>query len=357
MKDKDDIKILLDNFQKLENRPIQYDEDAIVSAYQKDNEGQSLPIKILSIFGGILASLAFLGFLMITGLYNSGVGLLVTGGLLIAGSILSIKVNDSIIIDTLRVSSYIIGFTLIGFGCEQLKLDENIISIIFIIIALSSLIITQNYILSFVSVIIINGSILALVLRNNAFNFIPIYISILALVMTYFFLKEANIITKSKVLSELYNPVKTGLIFSFLIALVFLGKKGIVTISLGYILYSSGILILAIVYLISILFNVLDVTQTREKINIYIFTILTLLPTALSPAISGAILVILLSFYVNYKTGFVLGIISFSYFIFQYYYDLNFTLLTKSILLFSSGLIFIALYLFSSKKLIVNEKV
>jgi len=357
MKDKDDIKILLDNFQKLENRPIQYDEDAIVSAYQKDNEGQSLPIKILSIFGGILASLAFLGFLMITGLYNSGVGLLVTGGLLIAGSILSIKVNDSIIIDTLRVSSYIIGFTLIGFGCEQLKLDENIISIIFIIIALSSLIITQNYILSFVSVIIINGSILALVLRNNAFNFIPIYISILALVMTYFFLKEANIITKNKVLSELYNPVKTGLIFSFLIALVFLGKKGIVTISLGYILYSSGILILAIVYLISILFNVLDVTQTREKINIYVFTILTLLPTALSPAISGAILVILLSFYVNYKTGFVLGIISFSYFIFQYYYDLNFTLLTKSILLFSSGLIFIALYLFSSKKLIVNEKV
>ena len=45
------------------------------------------------------------------------------------------------------------------------------------------------------------------------------------------------------------------------------------------------------------------------------------------------------------------------YFISQYYYDLNFTLLTKSILLFSSGVLFLLLYLFTHKNLTQNEKI
>lgn len=357
MRNKDDIKELLDYFQKTEDKPLQFDEEAIVSAYQKDNGNQSLSIKILSVFGGILASLAFLGFLFIAGLYNSDVGLLVFGGIFIIGSIWINKEYDKIIIDTVSISSFIIGFILLGFGCGQLKIDENIISIIFIIIAIGSLSIVQNYILSFVSVLIINGSILTLIISNKGYDFIHIYVSVLALTMTYFFLKEATIITTNKALSKLYNPVRTGLIFSFLSGLVFLGKKGILPVSPDYIWLSSVIVISIIIYLFSVLFDVLNITKTRHKIGIYIFTVLALLPTALSPAISGTILIILLSFLINYKTGLVLGIISFIYFISQYYYDLNFTLLTKSILLFSTGVLFIALYLFTSKKSTANEKV
>lgn len=357
MKDKDDIKELLDYFQNTEDRPLQFDEEAIVSAYQKDNGNQSLPIKILSVFGGILASLAFLGFLFIAGLYNSDIGLLVFGGFFIAGSIWINKEYDKIIIDTVSVSSFIIGFILLGFGCGQLKINKNIISIIFIIIAFGSLGIVQNYILSFVSVLIINGSILTLIISNKGYDFIHIYVSVLALTMTYFFLKEATIITTNKPLSKLYNPLRIGLIFSFLSGLVFLGKRGILPVSPDYIWLSSVIIISVIVYLISVLFDVLNITEKRHKIGIYVFSVLALLPTALSPAISGAILIILLSFLINYKTGLVLGIISFIYFISQYYYDLNFTLLTKSILLFSTGVLFIALYLFTYKKLTANEKV
>jgi len=101
----------------------------------------------------------------------------------------------------------------------------------------------------------------------------------------------------------------------------------------------------------------LDITEKRTKITIYGITLLTILPTALSPAISGAILLIVLGFLVNYKTGLILGIVSFIYFISQYYYDLNFTLLTKSILLFLSGILFVLLYLLTHKKLSSNEKV
>jgi len=357
MRNKEDIKELLDYFQNTDENLLKFDEEAIVSAYQKNNDNQSLSIKILSVLGGVLASLAFLGFLFIVGLYNSDLGLLVFGGIFIAGAIWINKEYDRIIIDTVSVSSFIIGFILIGFGLGQLKVNEDIVSVIFIIIAFSSLSIVQNYILSFVSVLIINGSILTLIISNDTYNLIHFYVSVLALTIVYFFLKEAKIITINKTFSKLYNPIRIGLIFSLLSGLVFLGKIGILPVSTDYIWISSIIIISSIIYLISTLCNLLHITASRHKISIYIFTLLTLLPTALSPAISGAILIILLSFMVNYKTGLAIGIISFIYFISQYYYDLNFNLLTKSILLFLSGILFIGLYLFTHKKLTSNEKV
>jgi uncharacterized membrane protein len=357
MSNKEHITGLLDYFQNTEGKPLIFDEDAIVSAYQKDSDNQSLPIKILSVFGGILASLAFLGFLLIAGLHNSEMGLLVFGSIFIAGSIWISKKYDRIIIDTVSVSSFIIGFILTGLGLYELRVNEDMTSIIFIIIAFGSLWIVQNYILSFIAVLIINGSFLMLILSNNAYNLIHVQVAVLALAMVYFFLKEAQIIAANNIFSKLYNPVRTGIMFSFLAGLLLLGKRGVLPISPDYIWMSSIITIASIVYLISKIFNVLSITETRHKASIYLFVVLTLLPTALSPAISGAILIILLSFLVNYKTGLVIGIISFIYFISQYYYDLNFTLLTKSILLLASGVLFIALYLFTHKKLTTNEKI
>lgn len=355
MRNKDDIKEFLDYFQNTENKPLKFDEEAIIADYQNNDGNQSLVIKILSVFGGILASLAFLGFLFIAGLYNSDVALLVFGGIFIGGSIWINKEYDNIIIDTVSVSAFIIGFILLGLGSGQLRMSENIIIIMFIIIAFGSLTIVQNYMLSFISVLIIIESILTLIILNEGYDLIHIYVSGLALILTYIFLNEAKIITNKKVLSKLYNPVKTGMIFSFLSGLVILGKKGFLPLTADYIWLSSIVMISIIVYLISKLYNIINITEPRHKIGIYVITVLILLPTALSPAISGAILIILFSFLVNYKTGLVLGIISFIYFISQYYYDLNFTLLTKSILLFSTGVLFIILYLFTYKKLTLNE--
>jgi len=357
MRNKENIKELLNYFQYTEDIPLIINEEAMVADYQQDDGNQSLSIKILSVFGGILASFAFLGFLLITGLFNSEIALMAVGGIFIVGSIWINKQYDKIIMDTVSVSAFIIGMILFGYGCLLLKIDMNILCIIFIIISLGTLRIVQNYIISFVSVLMINGSILTIILLNNAYELIHLYVSFLALTITYIFLKEAKIIASHKTLSKLYNPVKIGLIFSFLIGLIFLGKKGLLPLSPDYIWLSSISLISLIAYLISTLFQVLNISKRQHKIGIEVFAVLTLVPTALAPAISGAVLIIVLSFLINYKTGLVLGMISFIYFISQYYYDLNFTLLTKSILLFSSGLLFIALYLLTHKNLTANEKV
>ncbi|MCZ2356323.1 MAG: DUF4401 domain-containing protein [Bacteroidia bacterium] len=358
MKTKEELRDLLDSFQATaENKNITFDEEAILAAYSKNQNGQSLPIKILSVLGGILATAAFLGFLLVAGLYNSIEGQLIFGIIFTTAAIWVNKKYDAIILDTVSISSFLIGLILLAFSLSQLELNGSLICVIFILIALGSLTIAQNYLLSFISVLIINGSILALIVLNKAYELAQFYAAALALALTIFLLWEAKIITMNVRISKLYNPLKTGLSFSFLSGLILLGVRTILPISPDYLWITSGIIILAIVYVVFNLLRAFDIGEDWHKITACILVVITLLPTVLSPAISGSILFMILSFRVNYKLGLVLGIISSIYFIAQYYYDLRFTLLTKSILLFSAGIFFAILYLVIYKKLIINEKI
>lgn len=360
MKNKESIEELINYMQTLDSNDLQFNVEAIEEAYQDNNKKTALPIKILSIFGGILASIAFLGFLFITELYESEFEMLLLGSISIGGSILLNKMQNRIILDTISVSFFIIGFNLLGLGLSKIfmnldiKTIVNAISIIYILIALITLHSTANYILSLLSVIIINISILSVIIANNSINLIHLYISLLALLMTYIFLNEAKIIRFSKVLLKIYNPLRMGLILSLLSCLFVFGLQLYFFKAPEYKWMSSAVLILSILFLLINLFKILNVTQLSHKAIILIVSILLLAPSILSPGISGAIFIIILSFTVNNKTSLIIGIIAFIYFISQFYYDLNFNLLNKSILLFSSGILFILLYIFTSKKLNSN---
>ena len=63
------VKAFIDRIRTSEGVNFEYDEDAILKEYNTlEEQKSSLTIKILSIFGGFLATLAFLGFLFIAGL-------------------------------------------------------------------------------------------------------------------------------------------------------------------------------------------------------------------------------------------------------------------------------------------------
>jgi len=215
----------------------------------------------------------------------------------------------------------------------------------------------QNYILSFISILIMNGGFLFLIINNDLYYLIHIYNAIVVLLLTYVFLNEAKLITGNKIISKLYNPARIGLLMSLVTGLVFVGKTGIFENHVYAIWASSIITIPVTIYVISIIAGIMGVIEIRKQIIIYTVCTLILLPTAFSPAISGTLLIILLSFIVNYKTGVSIGIISFIYFVSQYYYDLNFTLLTKSILMFSTGIIFLLFYFFTYNKLKPDEEI
>ena len=349
---------LLNRIRLTEGAEFEYNEAAILDAYKAADENKaSLAIKILSILGGLLAMLAFLAFLFVAGLYNSEIGMVAVGGSCIASAIAINKIYHKIILDTFSISIYITGFVLLAIGLSEMGVDENSIAMSIGLIALSALVITQNYIVSFVSILILNGSFLFLLLNTEVYDLIHVYIAITSFLLTYVFLNEAKIISATKKLAQLYYPIRIGLLISFIIGLSIVGKKGGLPLSQNYIWISSIVFISIGMYVVSVICKINGITAVKTKGMLYVFSFLILLSTLFSPAISGAMLLVLLCFLVNYKTGFVIGILALVYFVSQYYYDLNFTLLTKSLLLLVSGVLFLACYLFTTKMLGNNEKI
>ena len=354
----EDIQQHLENIKSLEGDSFAYDEQAILREYEKrGGEKSNFIIKVLSIFGGILASIAFLGFLFILRLYDSQMGILLVGIGLVIVSIFLTKKFDSIIISTIGISLFMLGLVLFVLGLSSFDINEDVITLLVIAVALCSLFVVHNPILSFFAFLVISGGILILIFFNDTYSLIHVYINLHALALTYIFLNESSVLTSNFKLVKLYDPLRIALVFSLLFGLVATSKNGLFSMSKSYYWCSSLVLILILMYVVYRLLKEFKVESSQTKLWVYLFSALILLPTLFAPAISGALLVVLLSFKVNYKTGLSIGILALIYFVIQYYYDLNYTLLTKSIILFFSGLVFLLFYVFISKKLKSNEKV
>lgn len=342
---------ILEHINKEEGQTFAYDIKAIEEAFEnKNKEKSNIAIKVLSVFGGFMAALAFLGFLFVLGIYDSASAMLVMGILFLAGAIALNKFFDRIIIDTFSISVYGIGLALIIFGMADMSMDEDVITLVVIGIAIISLLIAQTYMLSFLSVVTIAVGVMVLIFSNDSYNLLHAYVFVYTLALASCFLGEGWFLAVNKKLAKLYGPIRIGLVISLLMGLIALGKRDLVPEAHDYIWLSSLPIALCILYVVYDIIGVLGITQTRTKVLIYALSVAVLFPTILAPSIAGAILILLLGFRVNYKTGMVAGIIALVYFVSQYYYDLNFTLLTKSIILFCSGVAFLLFYLFISKK-------
>ncbi|NKI27608.1 DUF4401 domain-containing protein [Arenibacter sp. 6A1] len=351
-------KNLIDRIRSSEGSKFECDEDSILENFKRQEENQSsIAIKILSTLGGFIAALAFLGFLLLGEIYDSDFGLLISG---IGFIILAIWLNigfDKLIIETFSASLYILGFSMIATGMVIGGSDKNDIITVLSLIGLSALILTQNYLLSFISVLITTVGLLLLIILNDLYDLIPLYIAVHTLLLTYLFLKEAKIISLGTKISKLYNPVRIGVLVSLLIALISIGIEELVPLPQSHFWLTNIILIPVFMYLVVTIIKINNIKSIKSKISIYTLCTLILVSTIVAPTILVAIIIILLSFLVNYKTGLVIGILSIIYFVSQYYYNMNFTLLTKSILLFTSGIVFLLFYLFTTKKLTTNEKI
>ncbi len=340
---------LLHQLQKTES--FEANEEAIAKEYFESNlEKHGLAIKVLSVLGGILGTLAFIGFLFIAGLYNSSTALVIAGVLFIVTAVFINKQSGKLVLDTATICIFLSGFFLAGYGLEEMKMGENTTALIFIFIALVTLAVMQRFMLSLVAMLIINGCFLFLIFNNNYDNLIHIYISLLATVFTCYLLNEAALITSNPIISALYKPMRTALMFSFITAVYFVGKKGWVHLSPSMLWLSALVSIGITLFLVTKkILPVFNITDKKTKTIVYIMTLAILLPTLFAPAVSGALMVLLLSFFVDYKTGIVTGILSLIYFVSQYYYDLNLTLLVKSGILFTSGLLLIFFYFITNK--------
>ena len=326
-------------------RKIIYDEDAILHTMQSIRKSEApLYIKVLSVLGGIFGALALLGFLILAGLYESEIAVLVLGALCIPASILINKSFDSLLPDTASVAIYLIGYSLLIYGLDALNMGENLISLLVIAAALATLINSNSLMLVFISILIVSGGLLSFAFINEAFGIIHGHVALLSVLLTGYFLKEPGLMRDFPRLVKFRSAVRSGLIFSLIMGLLVVGIRDISPLPYQYLWISSVFTILCTVAVLLDVLKLFKKLNTRHKILLCVGCVVVLIPTSFSPAISGSLLLILLNYKVSYRTGLFIGIISLVYFVCQFYYDLNLTLLNKAILMFTSGLIFIIFY-------------
>jgi len=346
----------LDQINLTEGPAFEYDEQGLVTAYhQSHDQSSTLTIKVLSIIGGIIATLSFLVFLGLSGVYESTTGLIILGIVFITVSVV-LNVNyDRLILDTFSVTTLISGYAMLAFSLVTVEVDFSLACGLIILIGLVALYLTQNFLYSFINVLVICSSLFAILLDLQTPVLIYIYLSLTAMALVYIFFNEANIITMRNRLSSLYDAVRIGLIFSFVALLSWTQNPEMLDINPSMFWVTSIVNSLLLFYLIYHILDLLVVQTIVSRILIYGLTLLILVGIVFIPTISGSLLILLLCYMVQYRLGLVIGIISLIVAVSKFYYDLNITLLNKSILLFFTGIAFLVLFLLTSKILKTDE--
>jgi len=346
----ENIKKILETIKSTEGDKFEYNEEAI----SKDLSlvrNTSITIKILTFLGSALASLTVIVLLFLSEIVKNEVSLLIAGGIFVVASLFINKKSDNNIHETFSMTGYISGVILVGAGITGMRGNENVMISTFFILSIISLSITQNYIISFLNALMFLVSLIYFIIINEVHDLVHLFISINVFSLLYIIKFEAKVININKFTSKLYDPIRIALIISLVFALTILANGDNFKISPKYIYLSSFSLGIAIAYMISMVFDILKIKSASHKNIIYFMSSLILLSIVFAPSILGAIFIILMSFYVNYKTGLILGIISLIYFISRYYYYMDITLLMKSVILIASGVLFITFYAVLSRGL------
>lgn len=333
------------------------DHQKVLAEYEKDHLFLSgVAIKILSIFGGIMASLAFIGFLAILGIYDSEVALLWIGALMVILSVLLNKYVDNILLDTFTISLFGIGIAMISMSLNMHNGHENLTAMIFIGIGVGTLFVNRTYILTFLAVLLITGSLLFLIFQNEATNLLHVYLVGITLLLLFVYFKEAKLTILHKALSRLYNPIRVALVFSLIAGLVLTKDFERTGSVLDRPWITSSLLVIFMLFVVHRIMKIIKIEEMNRQMIGYLITLCLLAPTVITPTIAGSLLLILLAYYAGHHSGVVISCVSFIYFISQFYYDLNFTLLTKSIVLMVSGFGFVMMYVFTNKKFTQDEQ-
>ncbi|MCX2741280.1 DUF4401 domain-containing protein [Pontibacter anaerobius] len=300
-----------------------------------------VPIKVLTILGGLLGMTTFMGFLLMAGLYNSGIGMLFFGICFLVGSEALIRLKKDATADAMGVSLNIMGYALLTIGTGQMTDGDTAVTLVLACAALMIISLSESAICVFISVLVLNGSLLSLIFIHEAFSLSHGLIAILAAILTYMSLYEAKLLAGSPRFGLVLGPVRMGVIVSLVIVLALFVHQKFLSTSIEHFWTSSIFLAGCLLLLVHHVLRGMPMVSKQAHGVIYTCCVLLLAPFILTPSVPGALLILLASFYIGHNPGFWVGLLALVYFVILYYYDLNMTLLAKSGVLIASGLLFL----------------
>lgn len=303
-------------------------------------------IKALSIFGGITIMGLVLFLYVLLKLHDNNIITTISGFLFVLGGVLMSRHKLSLLFNSFGITMFLSGIIWVILGLTSHNILEETTFGIIAGVGLLSWLFSGSYLLKTLGFITTG---LALV----AFNYTPHKIDLQLLLILYTSIFSVSIFLESKLLSNqwkvnsLFYAIRSASLFLMIYLLVCLSLN-INDFNIEHKWISSIPFTLLIGYLTYILTNKLNL---KTPIYAYLITGIICAAAFMAPSILGGLTILLFSFYVNYKTGFALGILSILFFISRYYYDLNLTLLEKSGVMFGTGFLFILMYLLIRKQL------
>lgn len=326
-----------------------------IMKYEKEHV--SLVIKVITILGGIIGSTFLVASISILfSLNKNPYFVLCFAVILILIAVISSRFNKTLIFDTSFVAILLWGSFLVSISLNQLKVDENLICVYFLVNALFIFLVSKNSYQILIALLMMAGSLLWLIKLQQYSWLFHCYTILIVFALVQLLLNEAKIITSKHFLATNYDSIKIGLIMILLISLGFISSMSTMFSHVAYPWVSSIAPICAILIFLKTLLVKLDISEISNQVIIYFACLIVLILIASSPGIIGSILVLLLCFYTNYKTGAAIAMVSLLYFVSMFYYELGYSLLIKSEIMLASGVIFGSIYFLSTKKWLTDEK-
>lgn len=345
MKALTDISPLIQEIKEQEGPDFSCDEELLSQFIQTQQEPEpAISTRVLSVIGGALATLAFTGFLLVVGLYNSTVGLMIFGLAALAGGLIIHQFSKSLMYDSTAISLFLIGYVMFLFGLSSSNFSEQNLAFVSLIIGLASFFISQSAIIAFLGILMACGGLFTFIQMFHAPNLIHVYNLILLIAYYWVAVNEATFFNKTLKTANKYQALLSALILAFIIGLTSIANSFYHGSNPNYFYLTTVANTSAILYCSYFVLNQLQIQHKILPWLIYVLIILLMALSAYTPGISGTLLIVLLSYRTNFKPGLAIGIAAFVYFISNFYYNLNINLLNKSLLLIGSGLLFLALY-------------
>lgn len=336
------------------------------------NESNGLAVRILSVIGGLLAAICFLIFLALTDITRSNAALSITAIGFIVLAIVGNRTIDHLFFDTSITALYVAGCIALCYTMMNSHWNIPIACLVFMLIAISTFLLSRGGFFPFLAVLLFNTALTWLIMESVQKIEISQFV-VLLMGVAFFWLNfsEAKIITlhearfialrKIKLttlcpaMKRLFRPLHTGFFVSFACGLVWISGVGFAfDKSIGVL---SIFVWMGMVVMLRQAMTAMAVRNVVTRTLVYLVCLVLLMPTLFAPALSGALLLLLICFCYGYKTEMGISLLVFAYTIVKYYYDLQLTLLAKSITLFLTGVTLLAVWYFFTKHTRHHEEI
>lgn len=306
---------------------------------ERDDQRSSTAVRVLSGIGGFFASLLFLLFLWLSDLLNAPDATFVLGLALVGGTILLGRHRRQAFLATVTICGYLVGVGLVLSSLPYAGAADYLPVVPTVIIAVATLLVTRNYFLVFLAVLSLPACLLYLHLARYGPWLVDaaVLLSAGALCLTAFF--EHRFLADRR-----YTAVRSGLVLGLLMCLVYYRWMFWLTprldVFLGEWVIGGGLYLLTVA-------TISFALGRRWAAGLGV----VLLPLVLLPLLLGSLLILLLGYRNRHFLGVATGVMGLVYFTAQYYYDLRWDLLNKSLVLMASGALLLVAYFLQRKLL------